>query len=169
MGKLKLSSPWQAYVNELNALFGQDSEIRIAFNEEDKEIKLYVSDEGKARALTKILPIEKEFGNVKIKVTVVMPNEDTDESVLKTFEKAFRGNPAMEFVYTAHSLLGDHCYVVFKNEVVQFFNDQLDDMNGNKSTLYQEIAKDVFTDNLGVFYCTEPGSRDLQKPLGEWP
>jgi len=48
-------------------------------------------------------------------------------------------------------------YVVFRNEVVQFFNDEMGDPNGLKSTLYQDIAKDVFADKDGIFFCTEQG------------
>lgn len=169
MENMKLSPPWNTYKHELDAMFGQDPEIRIVFDEEKMEIKLFVSDASKAEALTKILPAEKVFGNVKLKVTVVMPNLAEEEFILDTFKKAFRGNPALSYVYDAQSLLGDHAYVVFKDKIVQFFNDQLDDMNGNKTTLYQEIAKDIFAEDLGVFYCTEPIDRTLEKPLGEWP
>jgi hypothetical protein len=57
---------------------------------------------------------------------------------------------------------------VFEKKVVQFFNDQLDDINGNKSTLYQDIAKDVFEKHEGVYFCTAADGK-LSKPLGEWP
>lgn len=48
-------------------------------------------------------------------------------------------------------------YVVFKNCVVQFFNDNLNDIYGNISTLYQDIAREIFADAEweGVFYCTD--------------
>ncbi len=32
--------------------------------------------------------------------------------------------------------------------------NQLDDINGYKSTLYQDIAKDMLGEKDGVFYCT---------------
>ena len=62
-------------------------------------------------------------------------------------------------------------YVVFVNEVVQYFNDDLGDVYGQCSTLYQEIAKDVFGETEGVFFCTdvEEPVYALGKPLGEWP
>jgi len=60
--------------------------------------------------------------------------------------------------------------VVFKNCVVQFFNDNLNDAHGVISTLYQNIAAEIFEDaNLpGVHYCTDV-ERKLGKPLGDWP
>lgn len=40
------------------------------------------------------------------------------------------------------------------NKVVQYFNDDLGDAHGVCSTLYQEIAKDVFGEHEGIFFCT---------------
>ena len=59
-------------------------------------------------------------------------------------------------------------YVVFENKVVQFFNDDLSDIHGNKSTLYQEIAKDIFGDCDNIYFCTDT-KEEIGKPLGEWP
>ena len=62
-------------------------------------------------------------------------------------------------------------YVVFKNCVVQFFNDNLNDCHGLISTLYQDIAAEIFEDaNLnGVYYNTDVERGALGMPLGEWP
>lgn len=48
-------------------------------------------------------------------------------------------------------------YVVFEKEVVQYWNDNLADYNGLTSTLYQDLAKEIFEDaNLdGVYFCTD--------------
>ena len=155
MDNIRLSPPWVTYVNELEAMFGQDADITIRYDEAEREVKMFVSDVTKAYALIKLLPREKTFGNVVLKVTVVLPNEN-DDDILDTFQKAFKGNPVLEYVYDAKTPLGEYRYVVFANKVVQFFNDQIDDINGYKTTLYQEIAKELFNDDLGVNYCTEP-------------
>jgi hypothetical protein len=64
----------------------------------------------------------------------------------------------------------DFTYVIFKNCVVQFFNDNLNDAFGNVSTLYQDIAPAVFENTpIGVHYCTDVERGNLGKPLGEWP
>ena len=62
-------------------------------------------------------------------------------------------------------------YVVFKNCVVQFFNDNLNDCHGIVSTLYQDIASEVFGDAgvTNVYYNTDVEVGKLGKPLGEWP
>ena len=62
-------------------------------------------------------------------------------------------------------------YVVFKNCVVQFFNDNLNDAHGLISTLYQDIAADILDGpgTIGVYYCTDVEHGALGMPLGEWP
>ena len=76
-----------------------------------------------------------------------------DPSVESVFADAFAGNPAVYSIETRRLLAGEATYVVFKPEVVQFFNDDFSDIDGKKSTLYQDIAKDVFKDGC-VFFCT---------------
>ena len=46
------------------------------------------------------------------------------------------------------------CDCVFAKEVVQYWNDSLSDPYGKVSTLYQDIAKDIFEDTDGVMFCT---------------
>jgi hypothetical protein len=46
-------------------------------------------------------------------------------------------------------------YIVFKPEIVQFFNDDLTDINGLASMLYNQIAYDIFRPELNVSYCID--------------
>lgn len=165
--KLKLSSPWVTFVHELEALFKEDPEVRVMYDEELCEVKLYVENAIKADALTQLLPEKKYFGNVELNITVV-PSNDA-ETPVDLICRAFDGNPVLSHVRTVDSIIGSFNYVVFRNEVVQFFNDQLDDVCGNKSTLYQEIAKDVFGTKDGLFFCTDTPGGLTDSPLGEWP
>ena len=51
-------------------------------------------------------------------------------------------------------------------------NDDLSDAHGICSTLYQDLAKEVFGESEGIFFCTEVSPMDegiVGKPLGEWP
>ena len=164
---MKLSAPWVNFYNEIKALFEEDPEIKIAFDEEVPEVKLFVENPRKADALMQLLPTEKEFGNVTMKVTVVPA--DTEETKLDLISEAFFGNPILSYVWSADTPLGTFNYAVFENKVVQYFNDDISDINGNRSTLYQEIAKDVFGTDGGVMFCTEARDNKLTKPLGEWP
>jgi hypothetical protein len=88
------------------------------------------------------------------------------------------GGSAAEHVFIISSLRrGDGVwffsatYVVFKNCVVQFFNDNLNDCHGIISTLYQDIAAEIFEDAdlHNVYYNTDVERGQLGMPLGEWP
>lgn len=163
--KVNLSAPWITFVHEVEALFENDSEVNVRFDSEKNELKLMVASGDKADALTQLLPAEKNFGSVTLKIAVVPANNLLQGVGL--IEAAFRGNPALAYTFEADTPMGHMEYAVFSKKVVQFFNDQLDDISGNKSTLYQDIAKDVF-ETSGVFFCTDSDQR-VGKPLGEWP
>ena len=163
---MKLSPPWANFYNEIKALFEQDLEIKITYDEETPEVKLYVDNGRKADALTQLLPAEKDFGNVKLKITVIPADSTT--SKIGLLQDAFYGNPALAYVWSADTPLGQFNYAVFEGKVIQYFNDDISDINGNRTTLYQDIARDVFGD-IGVNFCTEAIRKSLEKPLGEWP
>ena len=167
MENMKLSPPWITFVNEVKALFGEDPEIKIVYDNETYTLKLFVDDSDKAMALAKLLPEKKDFGNVELKVIIVPANVD-DYAIDQVFNKAFDGNPVLSYTAAYDSPFGKVSYAVLQKKVVQFFNDQMDDINGNKSMLFQDIAKDIFGSDHGIFYCTE-ATGSLAKPLGEWP
>lgn len=169
MEKLKLSPPWQTYVSEVKALFELDDEVHVMYNDEDKILRLFVDNDRKADALTRLLPAEKEFGNVKIAIEIVPANIDEENSRITDIKTAFCGNCAVDFIYDAETPFGSMHYVVFEPKVVQFYNDDMSDINGNKTTLYQEIARDVLGIDGNVFFCTDSMTDELTKPLGEWP
>ena len=173
--RLKISPPWIVFVNELNAMFQNDPQIHIEYDNDEVEVKLFVDNSGKAAALAYLLPYEVEFGNVVLGVSVVPPNNDIIVPITSTmeylFNTAFNGNPVFAYTHSVKGIFNNKItYVVFKNRVVQFFCDNLNDIHGNMSTLYEDIARDIFDDeNLrGVFYCTDIEEK-IGKPLGEWP
>ena len=154
MAKINLSAPWVSYYHQIEALFQYDDEVCVIYDETNCEITLRVETASKATALDALLPHEVTFGNVTLKITVVPANED--DSKVAMLARAFEGNPALSYIQEVSMPSSDAIhYVVFANEVVQYWNDDLSDVNGNCSTLYQEIAKDVFGDIPGVFFCTE--------------
>lgn len=175
--RLKTLPPWSTYINKLQALF--DGDPQIAFNVdwsgENPSVVLATNNPEKATALTKLLPTEKTFGNVTLKIGIdcetFSNNAFADPKEL--FETAFSGNPAFAYVVATEGYwYVPFVYVVFKNHVVQFFNDNLNDCHGIISTLYQDIAAEIFEDcNLpgGVAYNTDVEVGKLGKPLGEWP
>ena len=170
MAKLGLSAPWVIFYREIEAMFEYDPEVRVIFDEDENVVSLFVENADKADALTQLLPEEKEFGNVTLKIKVV-PANGLAASNVDLFQKAFEGNGAFAYVKAIEGIFsGMLHYVVFRNKVVQFFTDDLSDIHGFRSTLYQDIAKDIFGEISNVFFCTdieEPVG--LGKPLGEWP
>lgn len=155
MEKLNLSSPWVNFYREIEALFSEDPEIKVAFDEQENVISLYVDNEEKAEALTQLLPSARTYGNVTVSVRVVPANQ-LAENRLALFQAAFKGNPAFSFAKTVEGDLGlKISFVVFAPKVVQYYQDNLQDINGFRSTLYQEIAADVFEEEDGVFFCTD--------------
>lgn len=153
----KLSAPWVTFYRELEALFKEDEQIKVVLDEdaESPVIKIYVDNNEKQAALSQILPTEKVFGSVTVRVNII-PANGSWQHIINLFYKAFEGNPALSFIETVDGVFSNPIhYVVFKNKVVQYFNDNLGDIYGNCSTLYQDIAKDVFGDVDGVCFCTD--------------
>lgn len=155
MARLSLSSPWIQFYHELSAMFKYDGDVRIIFDEDNNNIKLYVDSQQKAEALEELLPSEKTFGKVTITITII-PGNNIIEIEGNLFEKAFNGNPAFLYSREIKGILSNPLtYVVFEKTVVQYFTDDLGDLYGIRSTLYQDIAKEIFNHKDGVFYCTE--------------
>lgn len=189
--RFKISSPWIIYVSELNALFANDPDITIEYNNDSVSVRLFVDNDRKAAALMGLLPFQKRFGNDILNIVVISSNdsieeEEREDSFFATtetekvkslitmqdyFEAAFENNPIFAFTHVVEGIFSNTLtYVVFKNRVVQFFADNLNDIHGNISTLYQELAKDVFSMERcpNVFFCTDIEEK-VGKPLGEWP
>lgn len=153
MSELKLSTPWVTFYFEIEALFKNDPDVIVELDEEDLAIKLYVDGVEKAEALAKLLPDSRNFGNITVPIAVIPANKE--QTKLDLFVKAFEGNPALSYVVKGSpDKPFSFDYVVFRNEVVQFFNDDLSDVNGNESTLFEDIARDVFED-AEVYFCTD--------------
>ena len=173
--RLKISPPWVTYVNKLQALFYGDPMIAFNIDYENMRVVLAGNNADKNAALLRLLPSEKKFGNVTLSIMVDGPVSNLAFPTPKSlFDTAFSGNPAYAYSicpadegYYFFSLT----YVVFKNCVVQFFNDNLNDCHGLISTLYQDIATEIFEDAdlHNVYYNTDVEVGKLGKPLGEWP
>lgn len=167
--KLKLSPPWVTYANEVRALFQDDDEVKVVYENDICKLNIYVENQVKAEAISKLLPETKTFGNIEMKINVIPANALKENSKVDLLCKMFEGNDAVRDIRTYNTPFGELTYVVFAARVVQFFNDDMSDVNGNKNTLYQEIAKDVLGEESSVFFCTEATLPTLEKPLGEWP
>ena len=151
---LKRSSPWVEYYRYIEAIFGKDPDIKVVFDEEAICVRLLVNNNDKAEALKQILPASENFGGVELIISVIPCNDkESKEQLLK---RAFDGNPAVDDVVAIDggAFPTPFTYVIFKKEVVQFWNDNLGDPRGMETTLYEEIARKLFNQQDGVLYCT---------------
>ena len=169
MSKLKLAAPWTIYYRQMQALFNKDKDVRVIFDEDTPAVNIYVGNNTKAAALTKLLPEKQTFGNIVLKINVVPGNEGAQSS-LGLIQDALYGNEAVvDIVPVTGVFTNPLLYVIFAKEVVQFFNDDLSDAHGICSTLYQDLAKEILGQLPGVYFCTDVDKDTLGKTLGEWP
>lgn len=167
MANLKLISPWRNYYHEIQAFFKEDPYVTVVFDEDNMEIKLFVQASDKAEALTQILNSEKTFGETTVKVTIIPANTMSREIKLmmksmieaEEFERviniALDCNRLFNDIRVIKGLLGFNAiYVLFNKTVIQYYNDNIGDLNGVKSTLAEDIARDIFVQHPGIFYCT---------------
>lgn len=175
--RLKILPPWSIVIRKIEALFDGDPQIACNsdFSSAHPRIILACNNGDKVTALQKILPDKITFGGVNLEVGVDgVPSNRAFKTKAELFETAFKGNPA--FAYAVCPVDEGYnwfamTYVVFKNCVVQFFADNLNDCHGIMSTLYQDIADEILTGEgaQGVYFNTDVERGALGKPLGEWP
>ena len=151
--KTKMSPPWVIYYKKLAAMFEEDPEVTVAFNEDKRTIYLYVDGNTKADALDKLLPDAVNFGNVTVPIVIVPANENDDDFVV-LLDEAFDGNPALDGISIASGPMGRFVYAVWRKKPVQFFADNLGDVNGNMTLLMADVAREIFDGNKGVYHCT---------------
>lgn len=170
MANLKMVSPWIDFYHKTQAMFEQDDNVTVVFDEDETTMKLYVKEQEKADAIQKLLPTSVAFGNVTLNIQVYPGNgniwahangctssfdPDSGEYVANLFKAAFHRNSALRYTHVVDGFMGFYAtYIVFEKKVVQYHNDDIGDFDGKRSTLYQEIAKEIFVANPGVYYCT---------------
>lgn len=165
MASIKLAPPWITLASEMEQLFKYDPEVHIVYDNDAFIISVYVDKQRKADALAALLPETITFGNIELHINVIPANGALSTTVglsqAQLFKNAFEDNGAFAFVKQVTGIFSNNLtYVVFKNKVVQYFNDNLGDIYGNCSTLYQDIAKNIFGAIPGVYFCT-----DIEQPV----
>ena len=152
MIKTTLTAPWIEYYKKIDAMFAHDTDVTVVYDADQYRISVFVEDQAKADALSLLLRPENTFGAITVLVDVVPANTfiKTNKDLYAT---AFRGNGA---VYDLETYDGAFkaTYVIFVKEVVQYFNDDLSSATRLRSTLYEDIAKEIFNETPGVYFCT---------------
>ena len=151
--KVDVSPPWYTLLHKFEALFGDDPELTVGFesNDDGYFITLESRNSTKLDALEKMLKPALDFGNVGVKLKFKVSNDAPS-----TYERAidaFSGNPMFEDILPRSFMPGaqiDQVCVIMKKDIVQFFNDNLDDFYGNLNLLPTDIAKEIFADEDGT-------------------
>lgn len=177
MARINLVAPWDEYYNKMMAFFKEDSDVTVLYDgqeDDTKYIKVLVGNPEKATALEALLNKEEDFGGVKLIVTVVPANDipqhlarlmsqwEEDSKYYNLYRSALSGNANFERIHEIKGMLGfDATFVVFNKKVIQYYNDNIGDLNGVMSTLAEYIARDIFVKNSGVFFNTDV--RDINR------
>ena len=175
--RVSLEAPWYSYCKKLQALFKLDKDILVndVYELPDGEyaycIAIEVRNHKKFIALSRLIPEKVCFGNVFVHIDIY-DEENTDDLTdeVSLYEALFEGNPLVKDIRITTDQTGmQHNYVRFQPEVIQFFDDNLTDYNGNWTGLAQDIAKEVFSTSPAVNFCTADLREKQTTPLGEWP
>lgn len=177
MMKLRLEAPWYTYQKKITALFEKDEDIIVNNLVEcederfDYILNIEVMNHEKFVALDRVMPASKSFGNIIVGIMLYDVTNNAMEPSVELYQTIFKGNPIVKDIKTVPDQAGtNHVYVRFAPEVIQFFDDDLTDYNGNWSGLAEDIASEVFENTLwNVNFCTAAKNKTLEKPLGEWP
>ena len=179
MARMNLSPPWVLFYHEVEAMFAEDNNVRVVYDDSDPDdicLKLYVDGEEKAEALQRLLPLKKEFAGVTMRIDIIPSNRRVQfkkngyvpdiRNTCALFETAFNRNDAFEYAREVSGVFTNPIYyIVFRKTVVQYFTDDLGDANGVRSTLYQDIAKEIFEPVEGVLYCTAVTPKEDMLPF----
>ena len=174
---LKLEAPWYSFANKLKVLFERDSDISVGDvvkldgGEAQYCLNIDVRNHEKFLALDRALPSIKQFGNVKLAIVLYDEQNANAGSDAALYETIFKGNPILNDIKDVVDFTGArHVYVEFVPEVLQFFDDNLQDYNGNWSGIAEDIARDVFDNEVrGVHFCTadvKQAAKPAEKALG---
>lgn len=158
MGKKNesLSPPWDIYVSKVKALFKGDKEVVLKYDEDERTLNMFVSSFVKAEALNKIMPKNVSFGNVSLIINIITPDDEISD-IADTFRAAFKDNPNVTDIVSIKDPFDNYInYMIFKKEVVQFYDDDISDIYGLCSTLNEDIAREVFSEfKSDIRFCTD--------------
>ena len=177
--RLKILPPWSVYIKKLAAMFDPDPQIAFNVNWDGRNpsVTLATNNAEKAAGLAKLLPEEKVFGNVTLKINIDCPKTSNIAfpTARKLFETVFEGNPVFVEVITPEGYwFVDLTYVIFAHEVVMIVADNLMDPRGLISTLYQDIASEIFADRSyqtagGICFATDIKHEPKLGDQKNWP
>ena len=153
-----MSSPWVHYARQLAMLLTAD-DVDVTYYDEAKKVVIRTGNLIKANALRHVLPAIIIFGNVTLCIEI-MPLEKVDNVAL--FKQIFENSPIVDKIVTISQggQTNPFTYILFKKEVVQYWDDNLGNPHGFVFDLYQNMAENVFEDNHDGVIFTTSSSKD---------
>ncbi len=157
-----IEAPWNTFWKMVDALFSQDDDISIG-NVYEPENSMYdyafnieVKSHEKFVALDRVIPSYKIFGNVTLGIFLFDEENNEMKTAEDLYKAIFKGNPIVKDIRSRGDGMGfEHSYVRFQPEVIQFFDDDISDFDGNWTGLAEDIARELFTeDRSGMNFCT---------------
>lgn len=154
--RVALSPPWETYVKELTELFRYDKDVKVLFDRESSTANVYVDDQYKAEALAELLNDEIDFGGKTLTINIIPSNRKMINGKGRdNWTTAFAGNAVLTDIKYVSYPFGTFTYLMWSLKPAQFFNDNLGDFYGNKTVLFEDIARDVFKPATCACHCTE--------------
>lgn len=144
MGNVGLSSPWVRYAKRAEALFENDPDVVVDFDNSNRRLTVLVNGGDKANAIESLMPSEMECGNVTLEIEVCPSNEEATE--VDAFRRAFAGNTAFVDVAEGYGPARDVNYALFMPDVVQVEEDDISEFDGLSTLTYAQLAKSVLRD-----------------------
>lgn len=161
---VKLSAPWDTFQKMVKALFENDKDVNVGALLVDDGGKynyilpIEVKNHEKYLALDRVMPACKTFGNIMVGIQIYDEENSITGSIGDLYKKLFEGNSILDSVIVTPDFAGtEHVYVQFAPEVVQFFDDDTSDYNGNWNGLAEDIAVEVFGEEMTspfIHFCT---------------
>lgn len=170
MANLTLAAPWVTFRNMVAALFELDNEITVGElyaptnGDLNYVLDIEVKNHQKFKALDRRVPLVKKFGNIIVGINLIDEENGDTQPDVDVFGTIFKGNRLMKDVQVAEDMTGmDHIYVRFYPEVIQFYDDDMTDFNGNWNGLAEDLARELFEVPWNVNFCTAPKEENAVK------
>lgn len=161
----RLSPPWLTLWNEIKGSIGNDPLVNVATLDQSMNpyvVHITVEGEAKAVAIASVLQERYQFGNVSVMpqveekgggpVAPVIPQSVND--LAQQVGTAFSGNRFYRDVVVKPFLVNSGpltVYPVFAREVVQFCNDDYQDLYRNYNGVAAAVFKNVLAKSPGGF------------------
>ncbi|MDR0397102.1 MAG: hypothetical protein LBH66_07355 [Oscillospiraceae bacterium] len=166
----KLSFGWYQIVDQLNAFFNGDPNVKVIQpTGDDYAVTIQAVNPCIAGALATVLKLTYDFGNITGTVHIVsggleygpQPTANLTE-LLQWSQVAFYGCPRVKKCQIQEpppGFEGENVVIIVEKTVIQYYNDDLSDIFGNANKTTQDVLTGLlspaFTDNSSLRVATE--------------